>query len=70
MGFIFRKRVGGRNAWINLSKTGASGSIRIGPFVFNSRGGKSVRLGKGLSYRFTKKSKRFFFTGIAHDDCQ
>ena len=52
MGFIFRKKVGGRNAWLNLSKSGASGSVRLGPFTFNSRGRGSMRILPGISYRF------------------
>ena len=52
MPFSYRKRVRvGKNSWINLSKRGASGSLRAGPFTFNSRGRTSVRLGRGLSYR-------------------
>ncbi|MBM3691813.1 MAG: DUF4236 domain-containing protein [Actinobacteria bacterium] len=52
MAFQFRKRIRlGRNGWINLSKSGASGSVGIGPFTFNSRGRRSVRLGNGMSYR-------------------
>ncbi len=48
----YRKRVRvAKNSWINLSKRGASGSVRAGPFTFNSRGRSSVRLGRGLSYR-------------------
>lgn len=52
MGFQYRKRVRlGKNSWLNLSKSGVSGSFRAGPVTFNSRGRKSVRLGNGLSYR-------------------
>ena len=52
MPFNYRKRMRvGKNSWINLSKRGASGSMRAGPFTFNSRGRTSVRLGRGLSYR-------------------
>jgi hypothetical protein len=50
MGLIFRKRRRlGPNSWLNLSKSGVSGSTRIGRLTLNSRGGGSVRLGKGLS---------------------
>jgi hypothetical protein len=28
-----------------------SGSAKVGPMTFNSRGRKSIRLGNGLSYR-------------------
>ncbi|MBU6330271.1 MAG: DUF4236 domain-containing protein [Acidobacteria bacterium] len=52
MGFRYQKRIRtGKNSWINLSKSGVSGSARVGPFTFNSRGRKSIRLGNGLSYR-------------------
>lgn len=52
MGFQYRKRIRtGRNSWLNLSKRGVSGSVRMGPVTFNSRGRSSVRLGRGLSYR-------------------
>ena len=52
MGWNYRKRIRvSKNGWINLSKRGASGSVRAGPFTFNSRGRTSVRLSKGLSYR-------------------
>ena len=52
MGFQYRKRVRlGKNSWLNLSKSGVSGSFRVGPATFNSRGRKSIRLGNGMSYR-------------------
>ena len=52
MGFRYQKRVRtGKNSWLNISKTGVSGSGRVGPFTFNSRGRGSARLGNGLSYR-------------------
>lgn len=52
MGFRYQKRIrAGRNSWINLSKSGASGSVRFGPLTFNSRGRSSFRIAPGLSYR-------------------
>ncbi len=52
MGITFRKRKKlGKNSWLNLSGSGASASTRVGPVTINSRGGFSVRLGKGLNYR-------------------
>ena len=52
MGIFFRKRTKlGKDSWLNWSKTGVSGSKRIGPVTINSRGVFSVRLGKGLNYR-------------------
>lgn len=52
MGIFFRKRTKvGKDSWLNWSGSGVSGSKRIGPVTINSRGGFSVRLGKGLNYR-------------------
>lgn len=52
MGFSYRRRVRtGKNSWLNVSNRGVSGSFRIGPFTVNTRGGFSIRLGRGLSYR-------------------
>jgi len=52
MGFRYQRRIRtGRNSWINLSKSGASGSVRFGPLTFNSRGRSSFRIAPGLSYR-------------------
>ncbi len=52
MGFRYQKRVRtGKNSWLNISKSGVSGSAKVGPMTFNSRGRKSIRLGSGLSYR-------------------
>jgi hypothetical protein len=52
MGLIFRRRIGlGRRLWANLSGAGVSVSGRRGPVTANSRGGFSVRLFRGLSWR-------------------
>lgn len=52
MGFSYRKRARvGRNTWLNVSKSGVSGTLRRGPVSVNSRGRFSVRLAPGLSYR-------------------
>jgi hypothetical protein len=52
VGFSYRKRIRtGKRSWLNISKSGISGSGRLGPFTINSRGRTSIRLGKGLSYR-------------------
>lgn len=52
MGFSFRKRIKlNKNSWINLSKQGASGSVKVGPVTFNTRGGFWVRLPGGFNYR-------------------
>ena len=56
MGINYRRRVrAGRSSWLNLSKSGASVSRRVGRATFNSRGGGSIRLGKGLSFRWGKR---------------
>ncbi|MDQ1495152.1 MAG: hypothetical protein QOG69_1635 [Actinomycetota bacterium] len=53
MGLIFRKRVKvGRRGAVNLSRRGGSVSEKVGPVTLNSRGRASIRLGKGLSFRF------------------
>jgi len=49
--FRLRKSIGGGRT-VNVSKRGASVSQRVGPFTLNSRGGGSVRIVRGLSYRF------------------
>ena len=52
MGFSYRRQKRfGRNT-LNLSKRGASVSRRAGRLTVNSRGRGSVRLAKGLSFRF------------------
>jgi hypothetical protein len=51
MGLIIRKQVGGRNAWLNLSRSGISGSVRVGPVTFNSRGSWWLRLLRGVGWR-------------------
>jgi hypothetical protein len=56
MGFSFRRTISlGRGRRLNLSKRGASVSQRIGRLTLNSRGGGSVRLFKGLSFRFGRR---------------
>ena len=53
MGVFFRKRVRtGRGSWLNVSKSGVSASKRVGRLTLNSRGRGSLRLGKGMSFRF------------------
>lgn len=53
MGFSFqrRKRLG-RTTSLNLSKSGASISKRAGRMTVSSRGRGSIRIAKGLSFRF------------------
>lgn len=52
MGLNYRKIIKtGKDSWLNVSKSGVSGSKRIGPVTINSRGGISVKLPGGLNYR-------------------
>lgn len=53
MGLLFsrRKKIG-KNTTANLSKGGISLTRKAGPVSINSRGRVTVRLGKGLSFRF------------------
>lgn len=52
MGLIVRRRVRtGAKSWVNVSKSGASVSLRRKPITVNSRGQVRVRLFPGVSYR-------------------
>ncbi|HEY3718350.1 MAG TPA: DUF4236 domain-containing protein [Jatrophihabitantaceae bacterium] len=56
MGLIFRKRVKvGDNTAVNVSRSGASVSRRVGRVTVNSRGGGRVRILPGLSFRFGRR---------------
>jgi hypothetical protein len=56
VGFTYRRRKKvGRNSWVNVSKRGASLSNRSGCLTLNSRGGGSIRVARGLSYRFGRR---------------
>lgn len=56
MGFRFQRRLPlGRGQWLNVSKRGVSASRRAGRVTFNSRGGGSVRILRGLSFRFGRR---------------
>ncbi len=52
MPLVFRrsKKIG-KGLRLNISRTGASVSKKIGPFSLSSRGVASVRLARGLSFR-------------------
>jgi hypothetical protein len=53
MGLIFRKRIRtGRGSALNVSRAGVSASKRLGRVTLSSRGRGSVRIAKGLSFRF------------------
>ncbi|MEV8028482.1 DUF4236 domain-containing protein [Cellulosimicrobium funkei] len=53
MGLIFnrRKKIGKRTT-ANISKKGVSLSHKAGPLTVSSKGKASVRLGKGLRFKF------------------
>ena len=56
MGFVVRRSLRlGRGSRLNLSNRGASISQRIGRLTLNSRGGGSIRLLPGLSFRFGRR---------------
>lgn len=56
MGFRYQRRLRlGRGQSLNLSKRGASVSKRAGRVTFNSRGGGSIRILPGLSFRFGRR---------------
>lgn len=56
MGFRFQRRLSlGNGSRLNLSKRGASVSKRVGRLTFNSRGGGSLRILPGLSFRFGRR---------------
>lgn len=56
MGISYRRRKSlGSGTFLNLSKSGASVSKRIGRVTLNSRGGGRIRIAKGLSFRFGKR---------------
>lgn len=53
MGLVWRRRIRlGRSAGANLSKSGASVSKRAGRVTASTRGRVSVRVARGLSWRF------------------
>ncbi|GAB3790368.1 DUF4236 domain-containing protein [Nocardioides ungokensis] len=51
LAFYRRKRIG-RGLNLNFSKSGASVTKKVGPLSLSSRRRGSIRLGKGLSWRF------------------
>lgn len=55
MGLYFRRRTRlTRRSWLNWSRSGVSVSHRRGPVTVNSRGRVTVRLARGLGWRFGK----------------
>ena len=56
MGFRYRRRVRlGRSSWLNVSGSGVSASKRKGRVTVNSRGGGSIRVLPGLSFRWGRR---------------
>ena len=56
MGFSFRRSLSlGKGRRLNISKRGASVSQRIGRVTLNSRGGGTIRILPGLSFRFGRR---------------
>lgn len=52
MNINYRRRVNlTNNVWVNLGKSGASLSVRMGRVTFNSRRGLSLNAGHGVSVR-------------------
>lgn len=49
--FIRKSKKLGKRTRLNMSKSGLSASVKVGPFTVSSRGNASVRLGKGVSGR-------------------
>lgn len=49
---IQRKVKVGKKAHINISNSGASTSVKLGRVTLNSRGRNSIRLAKGISFKF------------------
>ena len=60
MGLRYRNRVGTKDAWINISKSGVSTSFKFGDDItVNSKQGTTVNLGGGFYWKSSKpKSKR------------
>lgn len=56
MGISFRKRVKlAKGFYMNISPSGASLSLNVGPLTLNSRGGATVNFGNGMTYRKSLK---------------
>lgn len=49
---IQRKVKVGKKSHINISNSGASASVKIGRVTLNSRGRNSIRIAKGISFKF------------------
>lgn len=53
MGLVYRRRKRlTRNTWVNAGTGGASVSARRGRVTVNTRGRGSIRIMRGLSFRF------------------
>ena len=59
MGFRVRKQLRFGGIRVNLSKSGASLSTKVGPITVNSRGRQTVHLAPGVSYQVgTRRAAR------------
>lgn len=59
MGWLFSKRVKvAKGTNLNLSKSGASVSKKVGNVTLNSRGKASVRIAPGLSIKLGGKKRK------------
>jgi hypothetical protein len=59
MGWLFSKRVRvAKGTNVNLSKSGASVSKKVGPVTVNTRGKASIRVAPGLSLKLGGKKKK------------
>lgn len=50
MGWGYRKRTKGTKAWINVSRSGLSATVRSGQMTLNSRGRIRYNFGNGFFY--------------------
>jgi hypothetical protein len=58
MGLVFRRRIPiDRGAWLNLSKSAVSASKRVGRVTISSTGRGSIRIARGLSFRFGRRGR-------------
>ncbi len=59
MGISYQKRIKvGDGTFLNISKSGVSISQKVGKITINSKGTTTVNLGKGVTYRTSKKKKK------------
>lgn len=71
MGIRFRKRVGGKNAWLNITKNGVSSvSTKITKNItHNTNRGVTVNLGNGVYWQQSKSSSKETPTSLLVISC-